>query len=171
MLWLAARLSPCDSSERKLVVMAATECASLVLPFFEINRPVDARPRIAIDACRAYARSEITLDELQSHADSISACVEQSLDSAVGIIYAADAARQALMIAQTDYHYRYSPRTRNTEMLRAAIAASTLVTDVAGVAECVGEKPDSSIEIEILGLCADIVRGIIPVMPSREKEK
>lgn len=54
-----------DTDHRLLTLWAAT-CAEHVLPLFEAIRPDDARPRLAIEAARTWARGEMKM--MQSRA-------------------------------------------------------------------------------------------------------
>jgi hypothetical protein len=49
-----------DTDHRALAVWAA-DCAEHVLPLFEASQPQDPRPRLAIEAARAWARSELPM--------------------------------------------------------------------------------------------------------------
>ncbi|OIO28828.1 hypothetical protein COX86_02585 [Candidatus Micrarchaeota archaeon CG_4_10_14_0_2_um_filter_60_11] len=46
-----------SKQDQRLLATWAADCALRVLPFFEEARPKDGRPRKAIDACRAWART------------------------------------------------------------------------------------------------------------------
>ena len=46
----------------------ALDCAERVLPFFEEHRPGDLRVRHALDAGRAWLRSDITMDDARPFA-------------------------------------------------------------------------------------------------------
>jgi hypothetical protein len=47
-------------AEHHLLALWAAECAEHVLPLFETEKPLDARPRDAISAARAWANGEMT---------------------------------------------------------------------------------------------------------------
>ncbi len=68
----------------------AADCAGRVLPIFERERPGDDRPRKAIEAARAHARGDITLDELAAAWDAARAAAWDAAGYA-----AEDAARSA----------------------------------------------------------------------------
>jgi len=52
-----------NKSDHKILVIWATDCAERVLPYFEKNFPEDKRPREAIEAGRAWVRSELKMTE------------------------------------------------------------------------------------------------------------
>lgn len=49
--------------DHRLLALWAADCAEHVLPLFESARPLDPRPRDAIEASRAWTRGEITMTE------------------------------------------------------------------------------------------------------------
>ncbi|TBT95222.1 putative immunity protein [Propioniciclava tarda] len=51
-------------SDRRVLSAWAADCAEHVLPLFEAEAPVDARPRTAIAAARAFARGTIGAAEM-----------------------------------------------------------------------------------------------------------
>ena len=58
-----------DLTEQEQRLIAA-DFAERVLPLFEAQYPDDDRPRKAIDAVRAYARGEITKEQLDAAWDA-----------------------------------------------------------------------------------------------------
>jgi hypothetical protein len=61
LLWIAARLLT-DDAGRKLVVLAACDCAETAL----VHVPAgEERPRLCIDAVRAWTRGEATIEEVR----------------------------------------------------------------------------------------------------------
>ena len=48
-----------EDADHHLLAVWAADCAEHVLPFFTAQHPLDARPRNAIEAARAWARVEI----------------------------------------------------------------------------------------------------------------
>jgi hypothetical protein len=46
-------------SDHKTVAIWAADCAERVLPYFEEKYPEDDRPRKAVEACRAWARTGV----------------------------------------------------------------------------------------------------------------
>lgn len=67
------RGGPLDLTRHRLLASWAADCAEHVLPLFAHKHPDDDRPRLAIEAARAWARGEITVGEaraasVQAHA-------------------------------------------------------------------------------------------------------
>ena len=50
-----------SDADHQLLALWAAHCAEHVLPFFEAEQPSDTRPRVAIDAARAWARGEMKM--------------------------------------------------------------------------------------------------------------
>jgi len=119
MLWWAGRVARHPESEsRKLLVIAACDCAEKALAIFEAKRPGDNRPRKAIETAQRWARGEVgvTLDEVRAAAAA--AYAAYAADAAA---YAADAAAYAADAAYAAYalkdcadivrrHYPLPPR-------------------------------------------------------------
>ncbi len=105
------------SNHRTLATWAA-DCAERVLPYFEKEHPEDGRPRKAIEACRAWARTgvfkmaDVRKTSLAAHAAARD-CEEYTAARS-----AARAAGQAMATA----HVR-------THSIAAAIYAATAVRD------------------------------------------
>lgn len=55
-----------DAWNSRTALLFAADCAERVLPLYERASPDDDRPRRAIDATRAYARSEISEEDLDA---------------------------------------------------------------------------------------------------------
>src|SRR5207245_8892240 len=53
-------------SDHQLLALWAALCAEHVLDLFESARPLDPRPRRAIEHARAWARGEVTLTQARS---------------------------------------------------------------------------------------------------------
>ena len=56
-------LNDLTEQEQRLI---AADFAEHVLPLFEADYPDDDRPRKAIEAARAYARGQITIEQLEA---------------------------------------------------------------------------------------------------------
>ena len=80
----------------------ALDCAERVLPFFEEHRPGDLRVRHALDAGRAWLRSDITMADARPFAFAAHAAARESTDPAA--VAAARAAGQALGVAHVVGH-------------------------------------------------------------------
>src|SRR5688572_9291392 len=84
-----------DADHHQLGLWAA-DCAEHVLHLFEENMPHDSRPRLAIEAIRAWTRSEITMTKSRA-AGGHSMAAARELQGAAR--YAAYAAGQAAVVA------------------------------------------------------------------------
>ena len=111
-VWLLVRVL-----DRRLIETWAADCAEHVLPIFEATRPVEGRPRAAIEAVRAYHRGEIDREAVRTAAypyaaaaaadyaaaaaaDAAAAAAAADADDAAA--YAADAAAAAAAAAAAD---------------------------------------------------------------------
>lgn len=54
--------------DHRSLVLWAADCAEHVLPHFEDRRPDDDRPRLAIDAARAWVRGEVRVSHARAAA-------------------------------------------------------------------------------------------------------
>ena len=90
-----------DSTRHRLLASWAADCAGHVLPLFAERHPDDARPRLAIEAARAWSRGEITVGEaraasVQAHAaardasDEVARAVARACGHAVATAHMAD---------------------------------------------------------------------------------
>lgn len=89
-----------DSDHHLLAVWAAV-CAEHVLRFFESVKPLDARPRHAIEQARAWARGEITMSQARKAAGHAQAAARELSGAAR---HAAFAAGQAAAVAHVAAH-------------------------------------------------------------------
>ena len=62
------RGGPLDLTRHRLLAGWAADCAEHVLPLFAHEHPDDDRPRLAIEAARAWSRGEITVGEARAAA-------------------------------------------------------------------------------------------------------
>lgn len=81
MLWLASRMGV----DRRLLVLAACDCARVVLP------RGDARPRHAIETAEAWARGEATIEQVIDAADASADASAEAAEAAVAVAYVGDA--------------------------------------------------------------------------------
>lgn len=88
-------------SDHHLLALWAADCAEHVLPFFELSRPGDDRPRKAIEKTRAWVRGEITMREAHSTAFVTNAAARDISGAAK---FAALAAGQAVAVAHVAAH-------------------------------------------------------------------
>ncbi len=89
-----------DSDHHLLAVWAA-ECAEHVLPLFELEKPLDARPRYAIEQARAWARGEIKMTQSRTAAGHAMGAARDLRGAAR---HAAYAAGQAAAVAHVAAH-------------------------------------------------------------------
>ncbi len=87
--------------EHRLLAIWAADCAEHVLPYFEIVRPVDGRPRRAIALGRAWARGEIGWQEARTAAGHANAAARDLTGAAR---HAAYAAAQAAAVGHVAAH-------------------------------------------------------------------
>jgi hypothetical protein len=89
-----------DDDHRLLAIWAA-ECAEHVLHHFEQARPMDDRPRRAIELGRAWARGEVTMTQARASAGHANAAARDLKGPAR---HAAYAAGQAAAVAHVAAH-------------------------------------------------------------------
>ncbi len=89
-----------DSDHRLLALWAVT-CAEHVLHLFEVVKPLDPRPRYAIEQARAWARGEIKMSQARAAAGYAQAAARELTGAAR---YAAYAAGQAAAVAHVAAH-------------------------------------------------------------------
>lgn len=89
-----------DSDHRHLALWAAA-CAEHVLHFFEVMRPLDWRPRQAIEQVRAWARGEIMMSQARAAGGHAMAAARELSGAAR---HAAYAAGQAAVVAHVAAH-------------------------------------------------------------------
>jgi len=81
-------------ASEKVLRLYAADCAEHVLPLFEKRYPNGARPREAIAAARAFARGEISREEMQVAAFAAYAAYSASAAADAAAAAAADAAAE-----------------------------------------------------------------------------
>ncbi len=109
------RVAPSDW--RSLALWAA-DCAERVLPFFEAKYPDDHRPRMAVDATRAWVRGEIRVGEAREAALAAHAAARDAEQGA-----ARDAARAAGHAVATAHVAGHAVHAANYAV-KAAVAAA-----------------------------------------------
>jgi hypothetical protein len=147
MLWLVGKL--CE--DRKLLVLAACQCARLALKYIPEN---EKRPVTAIEIAEKWARNEegVTLEHVRLAASASYAAYAASY-AAANAARAARAANAAAYAASDAAAY-------------AAYAASYAAANAARAARAANAAAD-----EILKQCADIVRQYYPKNPVLVFEK
>lgn len=88
-------------SDHRLLALWAAACAEHVLHLFEAAQPLDARPRQAIEQCRAWARGEIKMSQARAAGGHAMAAARELSGAAR---YAAYAAGQAAVVAHVAAH-------------------------------------------------------------------
>ncbi len=114
-------------TDHHLLAIWAADCAEHVLNFFEETKPLDNRPRHAIELARAWARSEITMTQARSDANAAARDVFGAAREA------AHAAAQAAAVAHVAAH-ELGAAAYAIRAVRAA--ASKDERDKAGRLEC-----------------------------------
>ncbi len=94
------RGGPLDPTRHRLLACWAADCAEHVLPLFARRHPDDERPRLAIEAARAWSRGEITVGEaraaaVKAHAAARAAADQTAVAAARAAGHAAAAAHMA----------------------------------------------------------------------------
>lgn len=92
-----------NNKDKTALAVWAADCAEHVLPLFEQHRPEDDRPRLAIEAARAYARGEIRVGVARQAALAAHAAARDCSDDA-----ARAAARAAGHAAATAHSARHA---------------------------------------------------------------
>ncbi len=88
-------------ADHRLLALWAAECAEHVLPQFERVRPVDDRPRRAIDLARAWARGDVRMTAARTAAGHANGAARQLRGAPR---FAAYAAAQAAAVAHVAAH-------------------------------------------------------------------
>ena len=88
-------------SDHRLLALWAAACAEHVLHFFESARPLDPRPRQAIEQTAAWVRGDVTMSEARAAAFAANAAAR---DVSGAAREAAHAAGQAAAVAHVAAH-------------------------------------------------------------------
>lgn len=89
-------------SDHRLLALWAAACAEHVLPFFELQQPLDERPRHAIACARAWARGEMTMTEARTAAGHAQGAARDLRGAARHAAYAAGQAAAVAHVAAHD---------------------------------------------------------------------
>lgn len=76
------RGGPLDLARHRLLASWAADCAEHVLPLFAHRHPDDDRPRLAIEAARAWSRGEIAVGEARAAAVQAHAAAREASEAA-----------------------------------------------------------------------------------------
>jgi len=132
--------------DHHLLAMWAADCAQHVLHFFEEARPGEDRPRLAVEATRAWARGEVTMTASRTAAFAAHAAARETSGAAT---LAARAAGQAAAVAHVAAHElgaaAYAIRAASEAALEGERAE-------AGRAECTWQREQLPVEIRDLVL-------------------
>ncbi|HTJ61195.1 MAG TPA: hypothetical protein VL333_08410 [Candidatus Saccharimonadales bacterium] len=90
-----------EDSDHRLLALWAAACAEHVLPLFEAVKPLDPRPRNAVEQARAWTRGEVTMTQARSAAGHANAAAR---DLSGAARHAAYAAGQAAAVAHVAAH-------------------------------------------------------------------
>ena len=118
-----------DSDHRLLALWAAT-CAEHVLDLFESVRPVDPRPREAVEHARAWVRGEVTMMEARAAGGHAMGAARELRGAARNAAYAAG---QAGAVAHVAAH-ELGAAAYAIKAVRAAAPDGT--SEAAGRLEC-----------------------------------
>jgi len=110
-------------TDQMSLALWAADCAEHVLPYFEEKYPGDDRPRKAIEAVRAWSRSEIRVGEAREAAYAAHAAARDADESAARA--AARAAGQAAGTAHMAGHARHAAAYALKAIAYAAAPADT----------------------------------------------
>jgi hypothetical protein len=95
------RCGTLTDSDHQLLALWAASCAEHVLDLFELARPLDPRPRQAIEQVRAWVRGEVTMTQARDAAGHANAAAR---DLSGAPRHAAYAAGQAAAVAHVAAH-------------------------------------------------------------------
>jgi hypothetical protein len=90
-----------EDPDHRLLAAWAAECAQHVLPLFEAVRPMDPRPRRALEQVHAWIRGEVTMTQARSAGGHAMAAARELSGAAR---HAAFAAGQAAVVAHVAAH-------------------------------------------------------------------
>lgn len=116
MLWLLEKQAgEVGSASRRKLVFVAAQCARLALPYIEDQRVLDC-----IEACEAYSRGEINMEDLNDDAASaVSASAYSSATYAAHYTTSATALKQCAHIVRKYYpEIKMGKFKNNTQQLK-----------------------------------------------------
>ena len=133
-------------SDHHLLALWAAACAEHVLHLFEVVKPVDLRPRHAIEQAHAWVRGEVAMAQVRA-AGGHAMAAARNLSGAAR--YAAYAAGQAAVVAHVAAH-ELGAAAYAIKAVRAA--ASVSKGEYAGRLECCWQRDQLPDEIRDLVL-------------------
>ena len=93
-----------EKQHQSLMAIWAADCAERVLPFFEAEFPDDARPREAIEACRAWVQTGVfKMADIRGASRAAHAAAREAKPNSASC-FAARAAGQAVATAHVPQH-------------------------------------------------------------------
>ena len=95
-----------DEQDHRSLALWAADCAEHVLPTFEEVYPEDDRPRIAIEAARAWTRGDVAMSEARDAAFAAHAAARDADDAAARSV--ARAAGHAAATAHVADHAQHA---------------------------------------------------------------
>jgi len=119
-----------DKSDHSSLALWAADCAEHVLPYFEEKYPNDDRPRVAIEAARAWTRGEIRVGVARTAGVAAHAAARDADEGA-----ARTAARAAGQAAGTPHMAGHARHAAAYAVKAAAYAAGTNDTAATTAAE------------------------------------
>ncbi|MFZ4776383.1 MAG: putative immunity protein [Terrimicrobiaceae bacterium] len=123
-------IKPSDLQEQRRLALWAADCAERVLPFFEKIPAEDDRPRLAIEAARAWVRGEIDGGAARDAAVAAHAAAREADEGA-----ARDAARAAGHAAATAHMVAHAHHAAAYAVKAAISAANPAAAGTAAAAE------------------------------------
>ena len=149
MLWLCGRMADQPGwPARKQIVLVACACAETALQYV---RPGEDRPRLALEAARAWVRGEVSIEDVRRATyDAAAAAYAYAADAAAYAAYA-DAADAAAYAADAAAAAAYAADAAAAAAYAAAAAAANKRDDA------------SSARAKALTELAHVVRREIPV--------
>lgn len=114
---------PLDKRDHTTLTLWAVDCAEHVLAHFEAEHPEDNRPRKALEAGRAWARDEISMNEVRTAAFASHAAARNAGRAAARA--AARAAGHAAATAHVPNHAQHAANYAVTANTHASSTAAT----------------------------------------------
>jgi len=153
MLWYCGKnAGPVGDERRKLLVLAACECARLALPIWQNRYPDDNRVEVCLDTAEKWARGEATIEALQVSRRNCYASYAAAFSAAYA---SADASAYASADASAD-----AAASASSAADASAYAAASYAAAAAAYAAYASDRS------KVLTQCSDIVRKHYPNPPT-----
>jgi hypothetical protein len=158
MLWLLAKMEGEDGwPDRKVIVLAACDCAELALKYVPEG---ENRPRKAIETARKWAPGKATLEDGESAAYENGAYAAAETAAEAGAEAAAEAAAAAFDADGANYAFAYAYEHGVSYDIAEAGAAAAAEPAYAGYDTA---EAAATVAAAVFKHCADIVRGYMEV--------